>query len=66
MDVRNGNYLHRFPEGEDTGLHVTSQGHWCACSPRVQQLPIALADREGYAQVIHHVALATRRAGRPA
>jgi hypothetical protein len=58
-------YRHRFPEGEDERLHNVSDGAYCPCAPRVQNLPLVVADKEGYAQIIHHASMAARRAGRP-
>lgn len=63
-EVTRGAYRHRIPDGED-GKH-TLVDEWCPCAPRVVQLPIAVAEREGYLRVVEHVSLAMRRAGRPA
>lgn len=65
MDLRRGNFLHRFPDGEDDGLHFTDDGAWCPCGPRTQNLPLVVADKQGYAQIIHHARMKDVLAGRP-
>lgn len=63
-DVTKGAYRHRIPDGEEK-LHALD-GEWCACAPRVQQLPLIAAEREGYLKVIWHREDVLRRSERPA
>lgn len=63
-EVTEGAYRHRIPEGE-TAPH-SIDGEWCACAPRVIQLPLAIAEREGFLKIVQHAPFASRRAGRPA
>jgi len=59
MDLVVGGYQHKLPEGEELD-HVTKDGPWCWCAPKHRDLPIFVADREGYAAVIIHASLAER------
>lgn len=59
--VRRG-YLHEVPDDEPD-KHNTTDGEWCWCAPRVRDLPLAIADAEGYARVVLH-ASSTERAAR--
>lgn len=60
-----GGHLHELPDGEEAD-HVTSDGPWCPCSPRERSVPLAVADRAGYASVVLHASRAERasRSGR--
>lgn len=52
-------YAHKIPRDE-LGQHARD-GAWCACAPRLQHLPLSVADREGYAAIVHHASRAERR-----